>query len=702
MKRNFTFLKTLLVAVGLLGGVNAWATTTVLYGRAVTADLENGYTAWSSADIYDGENGDWTGSTTFASITGGLNIQNNSNSNASQVITNSSITAPQANSTLTYDIVWDNGFSLNHNDHYTYLSVGSGIQFRAYGQAQKGEIIIGSTTINVPNACNDKNGNRSNDVWTIHMVVNTNSNTVTALTIQGSLGTTKVNYTLDEAKSIGTATYTSLSLGWNRANYRPAFTTTLQSVKITEETSSATYADYTVHFVDGDGATVKDDEVRNGEVGTTVNANSTDKEDYYSGNYKYVYVNDGNGVEVLNDGSAELTVTYSKYTKYNYTVNAIDAGENILAELATGYIYTDANTATTSLPWYVLYNGTLYYQNQNSNTTSITSNNQVINITYASNSSNVVYYTEGENISGGIWIASNNNSNKAAARALSNAKITTLQPGKYQIYSRFIVGNGKSGETYCTNPFTVGATALEYDVPAKTTTNYTSEEFTVTESTDLYVTFAGSSISGVDYVYIKRTAVPATITSAGWATFASAYDLDFTTPISGLTAYKATSATENAITLEEVDGKVKAGNGLVLKGAAGTYYVPVTTGASTIYSTPATISMWGNTGSTNETVSKAGSGTNFVLALQDENVVFAPIKDVDATLNPGQAALWANVTIPDNARALNIVFGDETNGVEAIESNVVKTNNYYNLNGQRVVKPSKGLYIVNGKKVIVK
>jgi hypothetical protein len=32
----------------------------------------------------------------------------------------------------------------------------------------------------------------------------------------------------------------------------------------------------------------------------------------------------------------------------------------------------------------------------------------------------------------------------------------------------------------------------------------------------------------------------------------------------------------------------------------------------------------------------------------------------------------------------------------------VEDNNYYNLNGQRVSQPKKGLYIVNGKKVVIK
>jgi len=52
-----------------------------------------------------------------------------------------------------------------------------------------------------------------------------------------------------------------------------------------------------------------------------------------------------------------------------------------------------------------------------------------------------------------------------------------------------------------------------------------------------------------------------------------------------------------------------------------------------------------------------------------------------------------------------IGFGDETTGIESVQGEGVKVNgseNYYNLNGQRVAQPTKGLYIQNGKKVIVK
>ena len=46
--------------------------------------------------------------------------------------------------------------------------------------------------------------------------------------------------------------------------------------------------------------------------------------------------------------------------------------------------------------------------------------------------------------------------------------------------------------------------------------------------------------------------------------------------------------------------------------------------------------------------------------------------------------------------------GGETTAINTVNGEGTKVNGYYNLNGQRVDNPKKGLYIVNGKKVLVK
>ena len=56
------------------------------------------------------------------------------------------------------------------------------------------------------------------------------------------------------------------------------------------------------------------------------------------------------------------------------------------------------------------------------------------------------------------------------------------------------------------------------------------------------------------------------------------------------------------------------------------------------------------------------------------------------------------------ARSFSLSFDEEggTTGVKMVNGSGVMVNGYYNLNGQHVAKPTKGLFIVNGKKVVIK
>ena len=55
-----------------------------------------------------------------------------------------------------------------------------------------------------------------------------------------------------------------------------------------------------------------------------------------------------------------------------------------------------------------------------------------------------------------------------------------------------------------------------------------------------------------------------------------------------------------------------------------------------------------------------------------------------------------------NQRFVLRINGNVTTGINAINNSQVTIQNYYNLNGQRLAEPQKGLNIVNGKKVIIK
>ena len=66
---------------------------------------------------------------------------------------------------------------------------------------------------------------------------------------------------------------------------------------------------------------------------------------------------------------------------------------------------------------------------------------------------------------------------------------------------------------------------------------------------------------------------------------------------------------------------------------------------------------------------------------------------------------WLKIIQPSttHARTLNIIFeGDVTTGISTVKTVTSIDGNFYDLSGRRVTKPTKGLYIVNGKKVVMK
>ena len=70
-------------------------------------------------------------------------------------------------------------------------------------------------------------------------------------------------------------------------------------------------------------------------------------------------------------------------------------------------------------------------------------------------------------------------------------------------------------------------------------------------------------------------------------------------------------------------------------------------------------------------------------------------------LLPSYVAWFAASDVPDNAR-LAISFDDgEITGITETEAATNRNHDYYSLTGQRVTKPTKGLYIVDGRKVFI-
>ena len=71
---------------------------------------------------------------------------------------------------------------------------------------------------------------------------------------------------------------------------------------------------------------------------------------------------------------------------------------------------------------------------------------------------------------------------------------------------------------------------------------------------------------------------------------------------------------------------------------------------------------------------------------------------------PSGKAYLVITDLPDHSREfVGFEYDNETTGISLTENSELRTENaVYDLQGRRVAQPTKGLYIVNGKKVIIK
>ena len=191
--------------------------------------------------------------------------------------------------------------------------------------------------------------------------------------------------------------------------------------------------------------------------------------------------------------------------------------------------------------------------------------------------------------------------------------------------------------------------------------------------------------------------VTKTMNNYGWATYSSVYPLDFSG--TGLEAYIVTGSNGNAILKEPVT-KVPANTGLVISGTAGAEFtIPLTLDTPDDVSENKMVAV-----SEQITLEKATDGNeNFVLSVQSGKVVFARINNDAATVRAGQAYL---VLPTDVAAPWLAIDGDdeETTSLREMRNEETGMGNaqYYTLDGRRVSEPTKGIYIMNGKKVVIK
>lgn len=187
------------------------------------------------------------------------------------------------------------------------------------------------------------------------------------------------------------------------------------------------------------------------------------------------------------------------------------------------------------------------------------------------------------------------------------------------------------------------------------------------------------------YKYVKTDSYDVTINASGYKSFVPGED--FALP-EGLQAFIVTNVADDKAQLTDVTASnIKADNAYILKGTAGeTYTLSATTTDAT--------APEGNLLQVSD--AETGSGVYVLATPKGKETGF--YEWTGGLLGAGRAYLPASAA---GAR-LFIAITEEATGIADVKGETVIDNGYYNLNGQRVANPQKGMYIVNGKKTIIK
>ncbi len=200
----------------------------------------------------------------------------------------------------------------------------------------------------------------------------------------------------------------------------------------------------------------------------------------------------------------------------------------------------------------------------------------------------------------------------------------------------------------------------------------------------------GSSLDGGNIWYIEEAQdVKVDITAVGWATLCLPFEVNIP---SGVTAYIAGESNGNYLPLTALEGVIPTNEPVLLEGAEGTYTFTINTTATATKSGTNTLS--------GTTVKRTGFSTETAeyMALANKDAGVGLYQSLSANI-PANKAYYEISNGGADVNALQFRFGDETTGIESV-TNAGADEVFYDLNGRRVTKPTRGIYVTgNGKKV---
>lgn len=419
----------------------------------------------------------------------------------------------------------------------------------------------------------------------------------------------------------------------------------------------------------------------------------------YTSDKKYIYESGNETKAAVKEATSNvITLKFREAATYKYTVN-----NNINDYSVSGTAF-EGDNAKVAFSQYILKDGVLYETNK------IDDNGKQFNWTFAVNEdntvktlnynkttiNNVAYYSEGENIEGLTIINSGNSAVRSSNSASAYAKdadvvFTTLPAGKYKLTSVVYKGSSsnatfsyKAGEKVI---FTHTATNINSDTK-------TSEEFTLNESTPISLVKGGNDKQGIDFIYIQRTGdatETVLVSEAGYATYATKYNVEVPNDENVKVMTVKVNDDNSTITLNDVAAGtvIPAKTGILVKAAQGNHNFVVTSKEGTELT---------NNNLVAATADVTSDGAKFFALTKIGDKVGFALVEKDVVIPAGKAYL--EVT-KGTAAAKFFGLDGEATGINSVKT-AKADGAYYTLEGVKTTKPVKGLYIHNGKKIVVK
>lgn len=476
------------------------------------------------------------------------------------------------------------------------------------------------------------------------------------------------------------------------------------NLKITTTEGNYSNKTISIKYTTEDGLDIPNENIPENTVFSYSEATNTEFTPTYpstfsTDDYIYTYVSGGDAFTVTEDKTVTLVYKKENREKVDIVLNCIDENGETLEKQTVATNYPIEKSFTYGINKYIIKDGNLYVANTLGKAyyaASVNATATPIDIKYkkVNTTGTPIYFADfgdkpNTNTSSTEYLRASGGETAASNSKIVLVPANVLAPGYYD----FEIAHYKNR----TPKFKVGD--KEYGVCSTAsnsglmvTTNF--KNVLVINGEEISVTPGGSPYTdNMDYVLVTKTGdatETVSVSDAGYATYATKYNVEVPDNNDVKVMTVTVNKDNSTITLNDIPANtvIPANTGILVKAAQGDYNFVVTSDEGKELKNNSLVAA-------KEAVTSDGA-TFFALTKMDTKVGFAVVKE-----GVNIPASKAYLKVPAASTAKFFGLDGEATGINSVKT-AKADGAYYTLEGVKTTKPIKGLYIHNGKKIVVK